>query len=362
MGLFTPVMRRFGLALSVATIAIAALPAASQAAVAGRDSIEGETLLYGADVGEQNRLRVSREGERIVFQDDGATITPGRGCTSVTPNRVSCEESFFVGVELEDGDDEASSSGDVTGTAGSLSIEGGTGNDTLRGSADRSFLSGGPGTDVLEGGPGTAFIDATERLTRGEEDEMPEQAPEADTVSCVTHPDGASVDQLDQVSGPCDPVLVYTTDFVLARGTEDDDLITVPSFPSRIEGLGGNDFIFTGGPHTRAEGGGGNDKIVGLGLLLGGQGDDRLDAGAGERGAGGRLSGDPGDDFLTGSDGPDRFSGGPGADRISGRGANDLIRVRDGERDTVRCGTGSDTVIADRRDVVRSDCNRVVRG
>ena len=51
---------------------------------------------------------------------------------------------------------------------------------------------------------------------------------------------------------------------------------------------------------------------------------------------------------------------GPGRDRVDGGGGGDTIRVRDGERDSVDCGTEQDTVYADRKDVLRH-CERVRR-
>jgi hypothetical protein len=38
-----------------------------------------------------------------------------------------------------------------------------------------------------------------------------------------------------------------------------------------------------------------------------------------------------------------------------------MIDSRDGERDTVRCGAGEDTVRADRRDKIDRDCETVNR-
>jgi hypothetical protein len=40
---------------------------------------------------------------------------------------------------------------------------------------------------------------------------------------------------------------------------------------------------------------------------------------------------------------------------------NDRIAARDGTRDTIRCGPGRDTVVADRKDVVAWNCERVRR-
>jgi Ca2+-binding RTX toxin-like protein len=111
------------------------------------------------------------------------------------------------------------------------------------------------------------------------------------------------------------------------------------------------------------DGGSGNDRLSGHGLLLGGTGDDRLDGGA-RTGALSppRLDGQSGNDQVLGSAVGDRLAGGSGADSVSGRDGNDSIRVRDGVRDKVRCGDGRDSVSADRRDSVASDCERVSRG
>jgi hypothetical protein len=68
--------------------------------------------------------------------------------------------------------------------------------------------------------------------------------------------------------------------------------------------------------------------------------------------------------------------GGPGRDTISGDLAggdcgplwckypygNDTIEARDGEVDSITCGAGTDTVIADPQDVVARDCENVDRG
>jgi Ca2+-binding RTX toxin-like protein len=100
-----------------------------------------------------------------------------------------------------------------------------------------------------------------------------------------------------------------------------------------LSGTGRNDLL---------RGLGGNDLLRGLAgndILLGGSGNDR-------------LLGGPGNDRLVGGAGRDRLSAGPG---------NDRLEARDGEKDTVDCGGGSDTVLADKRDVVSKNCERVSR-
>jgi Tol biopolymer transport system component len=98
-------------------------------------------------------------------------------------------------------------------------------------------------------------------------------------------------------------------------------------------------------------GGPGPDALYGHGsgdVLEGGGGPDFLQGGAG-------------DDVVRGGPGNDRVYGGPGRDRLNGEAGRDTIDARRGSRDVVRCGTGDDTVRADRADAVAPDCEAVFR-
>jgi RTX calcium-binding nonapeptide repeat (4 copies)/WD40-like Beta Propeller Repeat len=117
------------------------------------------------------------------------------------------------------------------------------------------------------------------------------------------------------------------------RGSVDDDVVDALAGNDRIEALFGTD---------RVEAGEGNDVVLGgqaPDLIIGGPGNDRLE-------------GDMGADVLVGGPGRDRLSGGHGIDRIS---------ARDGAVDRITCGSHRDLVIADRRDRVARDCERVRR-
>jgi hypothetical protein len=63
-----------------------------------------------------------------------------------------------------------------------------------------------------------------------------------------------------------------------------------------------------------------------------------------------RISGGRGADRLYGGAGNDRLNGGPGDDRLNG-GAG---------KDRLRCGSGSDTALVDTRDLIATDCERVL--
>lgn len=100
--------------------------------------------------------------------------------------------------------------------------------------------------------------------------------------------------------------------------------VAVPALAVNVVGTNGNDSL-RGSPSTdRINGRGGNDRILGL----------------------------AGNDTLIGGPGRDYIDGGPG---------NDTLLVRDGTRDTATCGAGRDRVTADLSDVVRANCETVLR-
>ncbi len=96
----------------------------------------------------------------------------------------------------------------------------------------------------------------------------------------------------------------------------------------------------------------GNDRLGGTSrreTILGLQGNDRIKAKRGR-------------DCLFGGDGRDVLIGGPDPDYIEGGAGNDLVLAADGSVDRIRCEGGKrDRVVADRRDRVARDCERVRR-
>ena len=105
-------------------------------------------------------------------------------------------------------------------------------------------------------------------------------------------------------------------------------------------------------------------------------GRDRVHAGKGDD----TVNGGPGRDLIFAQRGADTVNGGAGADNlwalahkdvtnapgepadtVNGEAGRDRIHVRDGEPDTVTCGSGFDVVYADFDDLVASDCDRVKR-
>lgn len=149
-------------------------------------------------------------------------------------------------------------------------------------------------------------------------------------------------------------------------GTAKTDIIVGLSGGDLLRGLGGRDCLFGQGGTDRLSGGPGAD------LLFGGPDNDTLSGDAGND----RLSGDSGRDRLNGGSANDTLSGGAGPDKLtdtrgvdvfSGGAGIDLIDARDSSRadrrrrDRISCGAGRDTVLADPRDIVARDCERVIR-
>jgi Tol biopolymer transport system component len=79
------------------------------------------------------------------------------------------------------------------------------------------------------------------------------------------------------------------------------------------------------------------------------------------RGGNDRVHGLGGADILYGGSGNDVLLGGSGKDDLRGGSGRDLIGARDGAIDQITCGPGRDRVVADRRDRVTRDCERVSR-
>jgi Ca2+-binding RTX toxin-like protein len=183
-------------------------------------------------------------------------------------------------------------------------------------------------------------------------------------------------------------------------GTDSPDTLRGTNGADNLMGLGGNDVLWglrgrdnlLGGPDKdwllggnevqplRGEknmvGGPGNDG------MFGGRGPDNMLGGSGNDYA----SGDPGSDIIVGQEGRDIVDGDSGSDRVVGGGGPDWIvngplsettknTLSGGEgddaliannrpalRDTVWCGSGFDRVIADSKDQVAPDCEKVRRG
>lgn len=80
------------------------------------------------------------------------------------------------------------------------------------------------------------------------------------------------------------------------------------------------------------------------------------------RGGGDYLYGDSGRDVVAGGSGTDFLYGGSGGDFIDGLTRNGDPAYPEEGKDTIRCGAGEDTVVANALDEVAPDCEHVSRG
>ncbi len=75
--------------------------------------------------------------------------------------------------------------------------------------------------------------------------------------------------------------------------------------------------------------------------------------------SGSTLIGSAGPNELITGPGNDTITAGAGIDRVTADAGDDTIDVRDGFSDRVRCGAGTDTVVADTLDLIGADCETV---
>jgi hypothetical protein len=297
--------------------------------------------------------------------DSGARITAASGgCVvaqsdPIVGDTAVCPLPASVAANLGDHDDSywgwdgpdvidagAGNDNPIYGEGGDDVIHGGVGGDVLIGQYGDDTLDGGPGDDDLEGVPG------------GHEDETA-------TTGSDTYVGGGGGDTVTYEERSEN--LSLSPDGVADDGAagEHDNIATDVS---AIVGGHGSDRLTGNAYRNVFAGGEGDDELAGAG------GDDQLGGGPGSD----RLSGGDGQDVLGGDDGDDTLDGGAGVDRLFGddvtaclayscASGQDTIEARDGERERIDCGPGTDAVVADATDVIYDDvdlsnqCERVDR-
>ena len=300
----------------------------------GRDVLEGgddrDTLAGGADEdtlrgGPGDDTLRGGDGDDRFTQEDGADVVEGGGGT----DRMSYE-STIVPVSVDLGDDLANDGLFVAGQVDERdllrSIEivvGGGSADTLRGGAAADELRGGASGDTMDGRGGADTLrgeDGADALTGGPGADLILPGPGADVID-----GGGDRDTLSYIAPGITPVVVDLGAFGGATGGPATD----PD--ARITGI------------ENVTGGLGPDTLsgdVGSNVLDGSFGRDTLQAGGGDTLLGGR-----GDDLLRGG------SGGVASDVLDGGEDDDRIEAAGGGVDTILCGPGADTAIADSGDI-----------
>jgi Ca2+-binding RTX toxin-like protein len=358
--------------LGVGALLLTAGPAA-----AATMTSDGATWTYRAAPGEINRLVVVSEDGELRVSDDVPIDLQAAGCRRADwddeetvrcpsgalrieagdgADRVSFLYSFPGGPALTadggPGDDTLGGPTDATGVTllgaegddelkggfGPDRLEGGAGDDTLDGQAGDDTLLGGAGDDELAGQDGADRIDGGPDLDRILSDWLQDDAPGV-KVTLAGGADDGRPGEHDDITGietieVHQPATLVAAPGVPVRFTVSE---TLPG-ATRLVGSNGADHLRSFHYADVIDGRGGNDTIEGW----------------------------YGDDAITGGPGRDDINSDAGAGACTflvcrvGAG-NDRVNVRDGERDSVKCGPGRDVVTADRKDVVAEDCEVVRR-
>jgi Ca2+-binding RTX toxin-like protein len=270
----------------------------------------------------------------------------------------------------------------AAGFSGSTILDGGDGTDTLTGGSSSDVLIGGGGDDMLAGGGGSDRYQFDVDLVLGN-DTVDEGAGGGSDILdfSLTENVGLTISlglTTQQIVHNTNLRLTLTSDTAVEHiiGGAQIDLLTGNSADNFVLGGAGDDSI---------NGQGGTDTVVefrdadftltnsaltivmqtGMGplmevdslsniesaFLLGGEGDNALDASAFSLGdvilSGGQgndtLKGGMGDDALSGGEGNDLLEGNDGDDTLSGDGGNDGLYAGIGN-DTLNGGAGDDTL------------------
>ncbi len=228
----------------------------------------------------------------------------------------------------------------LEGGLGDDSLAGGGGDDVLQGDGDDDTLFGEQGDDELVGDNGLATQLGGDTLFGGPDDDLliggsagfdgPQTTPNFlhggegdDTLDGSSGQGGIDVASYEFAALPVEVDLAAG----LATGEGTDTLV-------EIEHATGSPF---------------DDRLLGDGFA------NRLEG----RGGGDTLHGLSGSDVLAGGAGEDALDGGEDADAFDGGAGNDSLNSADGVAETLLCGEGTDTVVADSVDLLDASCERV---
>jgi hypothetical protein len=285
------------LAVGAGALALA-LPSVAHA---GGVSSNGTTITFAGGAGAESVSFSSEAGQTFVRTT--TDMTPGLGCTINTLQEVRCNPTPALSATTLGADDSIDARGITDGSAltaasgaGADEISGTKNADLLSGEGDDDRLVGGEGNDTLDGGAGGDGLEdegGNDTVVGGPNDDRWTAGTGTDTFS------GGDGDDSVSYSGRTGAVTI-TLDGV----ADDGEAGEADTVGADVEG---------------AIGGSGADRIVGNAL-------------------GNRLSGGGGNDSIA---------GGPAEDRLEGNEGDDTIDSRDGRFDSIDCGPGTDTLLAD---------------
>jgi hypothetical protein len=348
-GLITKARRAWLLGLGSAVVLTALGALAPGAALASSVSKSGAALNYSAAAGETNHLVVSLSAGTYTFDDTGATVAAGTGCTRVNATKATCPGAGITSISVDIGNmndlawNTSSTGSTITGGDGADTLISGSGNDVLIGcTGDDNEISGG-GADLL--------FDNFFNCSGGGNDTF-DGGSGADGVF-----GGAGTDTATYAGRTASVFVSLDNEANDGEAGEGDN---VHQDVENVTGGSGDD-SFTGGPGANVlKGEVGDDVLVGERSV-----DEDPVAGGNDSIFGGpgadALAGGDGNNLLSAGDGNDVLQGGLGADSFDGGSGDDDLEALDGVIDALNCGTGSDFGAADLDDVISPSCENVAR-
>jgi len=397
----------------LASLLVLAVPAGAAATVTSQ--VTAGVLVAASDGAD--RIAVECSGGQVEVNGEAPDSGPaactgiiridvrgGSGANEIDLSTVArATFTNLVDVDIEAGDGADS----LRGSQFDDELDLGPGDDLALGGSGSDVVMGGPGDDTIDAGSGEgALASEADDLLGGAGDDTyvilaggPSQLRSlvvSDPSGTDTFTSEVSV-ELDLGSDAGQPQVIAPNTTLLLRGTienfkggpendrvtggEVDNLLDGGGGADRLDGGDGDDVIRGGNGDDDLRGGNGDDWIDGglkSDLIAGGDGTDTADYGGrrlgvtasldGRRNDGGTgdgrrdfirrdvegLRGGLGNDTLRGNNQRNRLIGGPGADQLFGFGGADTLSARDGKRDLVNGGSGTDSARVDpRRDNVR---------
>jgi Ca2+-binding RTX toxin-like protein len=226
---------------------------------------------------------------------------------------------------------------DVLTTAASIgkgmNIIGGEGNDKLNGGSGPDLIKGNAGNDVINGNGGA------DQLYGDEDQDLIDGGAGADKIAGGTGNDTATyATRTTPVTVTIDGV---ANDGTPASGTTPGEGDNVMTDVENLTGGFAGDKLTGSAAANMIYGAGGADQINGLDgndNLIGGGGNDIIHGGANND----KISGGSDNDQLFGDAGSDSIDGGSGTDLLNGGDDNDWLYAKDGVKDSVLGGGGTE--------------------
>ncbi len=343
-----------------------ALPTATATA-----RVQSNALFYDAAAGGANKVQVTSSGTQSYdIVDRGAKVTPGTGCTALSPISVRCTgvktnalinlgdlaDRIYAPVPLSQSINVGAGGSQISVGSGNTGITGGDGDDMIVTGDGRNSITTGAGDDFVHSGAGNDSIDVGDGWNIVSSEAGDDEIRGGADYDWIL--DGAGSDRV-YGGGFGDAFWVgaggseqgYGADYDVIDGGGGDDVFS-PALSPYVWGLPGAGASYSGGA--------GIDRLSygdwGAAEQVTAQIGTKTGNGFGGKDAIGSdievLQGSEGDDVLTGSDAADVLMGGRGNDKVDGRGGDDLLD-EDGDTsgatdvfgsDQLIGGTGNDTV------------------